>query len=173
MHPWTVVGPYQSSDCPIPSLGVAPNARTRYAKCGDADVAYQVLGDGSIDLLLYTGANVPIDCMDEEPSMARFQRQLASFGRLIRFDRRGTGLSERGSASAPPTREQWIQDAVAVLDAVGSAQAAVLAPWLNGPGWHHPGSNAPSARQQAHLCEQQCSLHVGTGLSRWIPRGSH
>jgi len=112
---------------------VAASTRTRYAKCGDADVAYQVLGDGPIDLLLYTGANVPIDCMDEEPSMARFQRHLASFGRLIRFDRRGTGLSERGSASAPPSHAQWIQDAVAVLDAVGSARAAVLAPWLNGP----------------------------------------
>jgi hypothetical protein len=79
-----VVGRYQLSDSPIPSLGVAPSARTCYTRCGDADVAYLVLGDGSIDLLLYTAGNVPIDCMDEEPSMARFQRQLVSFGRLIR-----------------------------------------------------------------------------------------
>jgi class 3 adenylate cyclase len=112
---------------------MAGSPRTRYAKYGDADIAYQVLGDGPVDLLLYTGANVPIDCMDEEPSMARFQRQLASFSRLIRFDRRGTGLSERGSTSAPPTHDQWLQDALAVLDAAGSEQAAVLAPWLNGP----------------------------------------
>jgi len=112
---------------------VAPSTRTRYAKCGDVDIAYQVAGDGPIDLLLYTGANIPIDCMDEEPSMARFQRRLASFGRLIRFDRRGMGLSDRGSASAPPTHEQWVQDAVAVLDAAESERAAVIAPWLNAP----------------------------------------
>ena len=78
------------------------STRTRYAKSGDIDIAYQVLGDGPIDLLLYSGALIPIDCMDEEPSMARFLRRLASFGRLVRFDKRGVGLSDRGSVSAPP-----------------------------------------------------------------------
>jgi class 3 adenylate cyclase len=112
-------------------LGVASSTRTSYAKCGEVDIAYQVLGDGPIDLLLYTGAIIPIDCMDEEPSMARFQRRLASFARLLRFDRRGMGLSDRGSPSAPPTSEQWAQDGLAVLDAVGSERAAVLAPWAN------------------------------------------
>ena len=66
--------------------------RTRYAKSGDVDIAYQVLGDGPIDLLVYTGALIPIDCVDEEPSMARFQRRLGSFSRLIRFDRSGVGI---------------------------------------------------------------------------------
>jgi class 3 adenylate cyclase len=112
---------------------VASGTRTRYAKCGDLDIAYQVLGDGPVDLLVYTGALIPIDCVDEEPSMARFQRRLGSFSRVIRFDRRGVGLSDRGSVSAPPTREQWVQDAVAVLDAVGSEQAAVFAPFSNSP----------------------------------------
>lgn len=107
---------------------MAASTRTRYAKCGDVDIAYQVLGDGPIDLLMYTGLIIPIDCMDEEPSMARFQRRLASFGRLIRFDKRGIGLSDRGSPSAQPTHEQWVQDGIAVLDAVGSERAAVLAP---------------------------------------------
>jgi class 3 adenylate cyclase len=93
------------------------------------DIAYQVLGEGPIDVLLYTGAIIPIECMDEEPSMARFQRRLASFSRLLRFDRRGIGLSDRGSASAPPTMEQWADDGVAVLDAVGSDQAVILAPF--------------------------------------------
>jgi class 3 adenylate cyclase len=112
---------------------VAPGTRTRYAKSGDVDIAYQVLGDGPLDLLLYSGSHVPIDCVDEEPSLARFQRRLASFSRLIRFDRRGVGSSDRGSPSAPPTHEQWAQDGLAVLDAVGSERAAVFAPFTNSP----------------------------------------
>ncbi len=107
------------------------STRTRYAKCGDVDIAYQVLGEGPRDLLLFTGAIIPIECMDEEPAMARFQRRLASFGRVIRFDQRGVGLSDRGSPSAPPTTENWVEDALAVLDAVGSSEATVIAPYLS------------------------------------------
>jgi class 3 adenylate cyclase len=95
------------------------------------EIAYQVVGDGPIDLLLYTGASVPIDCVDDEPSMARFQRRLASLGRLLRFDTRGTGLSDQGSPSNPPTPEQWVEDGLAVLDAVGSERAVVIAPWAH------------------------------------------
>ena len=104
------------------------STRTRYAKAGEVDIAYQVLGDGPIDLLVYTGAIIPIDCMDEEPSLARFHRRLTSFARLVRFDRRGIGLSDRGSPSSPPTLEQVVPDALAVLDAVGCERAAVIAP---------------------------------------------
>ena len=105
--------------------------RTRYASASGVEIAYQVVGDGPIDLLLYTGASVPIDCVDDEPSMARFQRRLASFGRLLRFDTRGTGLSDQGSPAYPPTPEQWVEDGLAVLDAAGSEQAAVIAPWAH------------------------------------------
>jgi class 3 adenylate cyclase len=112
---------------------VASPTRTRYATCGDVEIAYQVFGDGPIDLLLYTGGTTPIDCVDEEPAMARFQRRLASVGRVIRFDRRGVGLSDRGSPSNPPTEEQWVEDAVAVLDAVGSRRSVVLAPFVASP----------------------------------------
>src|SRR5579863_1690628 len=107
---------------------VPSSPRTRYAKCGAVDIAYQVLGEGPIDVLLLTGVIIPIDCMDDEPSLARFQRRLSSFSRLVRFDGPGIGLSDRGSPSAPPTLEQRVQAAVAVLDAVGSERAAVLAP---------------------------------------------
>ena len=69
--------------------------------------------------------------MDEDPSMARFVRRLATFGRLIRFDQRGVGLSDRGSPSTVPTGRHWVEDAMAVLDAVGSQRAAVLAPYLS------------------------------------------
>jgi class 3 adenylate cyclase len=112
---------------------VASSSRTRYARCGDVDIAYQVLGDGALDLLLYSGWAVPIDCMDEDPSMARFQRRLSSFSRLIRFDVRGVGSSDRGSASIPPTLRQWADDGVSVLDAVGSERAVVFAPYRHSP----------------------------------------
>jgi class 3 adenylate cyclase len=112
---------------------VVSGTRAQYAKCGDIDIAYQVLGEGPIDLLLFTGMLIPINCLDDDPSMARFQRRLASFARLLRFDIRGVGLSDRGSPSSPPTEEDWVQDALAVLDAVGSEHAAVLAPFFGSP----------------------------------------
>ncbi len=112
-------------------LGVPEPVRTRYTQAEDVDIAYQVLGNGPVDLLLFTGAIIPIECMDEEPSMARFVRRLGTFGRLLRFDQRGVGLSDRGSPSAPPTTRQWVEDAVAVLDAAGSERAVVFAPYLS------------------------------------------
>jgi pimeloyl-ACP methyl ester carboxylesterase len=66
--------------------------------------------------------------MDEEPSLAQFHHRLASFRRLIRFDIRGVGLSDRVTTSNPPTLEQWQSDALAVMDAAGSRRAAVFAP---------------------------------------------
>jgi class 3 adenylate cyclase/pimeloyl-ACP methyl ester carboxylesterase len=68
--------------------------------------------------------------MDDHPLMARFLRRLASFARVIRFDARGTGLSDRGTPAAPPTSEQRARDIIAVMDAVGCDRAAVLAPFL-------------------------------------------
>jgi class 3 adenylate cyclase len=109
-------------------MAAAP--RTRYADGSGVEIAYQVLGEGPVDLLLCTGGTTPIGCVDEEPAMARFHRRLASFGRLIRFDRRGIGQSDRGTPSSPPTAEDWAQDAVAVLNAAGSERAVVIAPWV-------------------------------------------
>ncbi len=90
-------------------------------------MAYHVLGDGPIDLLAFnSGTNIWID-RDDEPHWSRFDRRLASFSRLIRFDPSGVGLSDPlvGEGSGP-TIELWVQDALAVLDAVGSSQAALL-----------------------------------------------
>ena len=69
--------------------------RTRYASCGDLDIAYQVLGDGPVDLVVMPGPFIPIDSIDAEPSMYRFFRRLAAFCRVIRFDHRGMGMSSR------------------------------------------------------------------------------
>ncbi|OBJ85363.1 adenylate/guanylate cyclase domain-containing protein [Mycobacterium asiaticum] len=102
--------------------------RTRYARCGDVDIAYQVLGDGPTDLLLLPGPFVPIDSVDDEPGLYRFHRRLASFARVIRFDLRGVGLSSRSPAADLLGPTFWAEDAIAVLDAVGSEHATVLAP---------------------------------------------
>ena len=89
---------------------------THYAKSGGVDIAFQVSGLDSPDLLMFSSAVLPIDSMHEEPSLARFNDRLASFSRLIRFDIRGVGMSDAFAPSSPPTLEQWVEDAVAVLD---------------------------------------------------------
>ena len=100
----------------------------RYAKHGDVHVAYHVQGSGPPDVLAFSSSVLPIDSVSEEPSLARFDRRLASFSRLIRFDVRGVGMSDSVSPTDPPTLEHWMQDAVAVLDAVGSERATLFAP---------------------------------------------
>jgi class 3 adenylate cyclase len=99
-----------------------------YAKSGDVHIAYQVLGAGPLDLLAFSPEMLPIDSMDEEPLLARFNNRLASFSRLIRFDRRGIGMSDPVVPTEPTTLEQWVHDAIAVMDAVGSRRASVFAP---------------------------------------------
>jgi pimeloyl-ACP methyl ester carboxylesterase len=98
---------------------------TRYARSGDAHIAYQVLGDRGPDLLYLSSGTISIDSIDEEPGFARFHRGLASFSRLIRMDLRGVGLSDPIDPSVPPSLEQWVGDALAVLDAAGSERAAL------------------------------------------------
>jgi class 3 adenylate cyclase/pimeloyl-ACP methyl ester carboxylesterase len=98
---------------------------TRYAKSGDAHIAYQVLGDGGPDLLYLSSGTISIGSIDDEPGFARYHGDLASFARLIRMDLRGVGLSDPIDPSTPPSLEQWVGDALAVLDAAGSERAAL------------------------------------------------
>jgi class 3 adenylate cyclase/pimeloyl-ACP methyl ester carboxylesterase len=107
---------------------VAQVLRTRYASCGDIDIAYQVVGDGPSDLLVLSGPFIPVDSIDGEPSFYRFHRRLASFNRVIRFDHRGIGLSSRVPSMDVVGPTFWAEDAIAVMDAVGCEKAAVLAP---------------------------------------------
>ena len=99
---------------------------TRYAKSGDINIAYQVVGDGRFDLVYVPGWVSNIDLLWEKPKPARFLERLASFSRLILFDKRGTGMSDRVSNDRLPTLEQRMDDVRAVLDAVGSENAALL-----------------------------------------------
>ena len=99
----------------------------QYANSNDAYVAYEIVGVGDRDLLVMMEGFIPIDTIDDEPRLARSMARLAAFSRLIRFDRRGVGLSDPVSPSDPPTLEHWVDDAIAVLDAAGSERAVVLA----------------------------------------------
>jgi len=98
--------------------------RTRYARSGEATIAYQVVGDGGLDILFLTGWITQIEHLWELPANRRFLERLATFGRLILFDSRGTGLSER--VLERYTVEQEAKDALAVLDAAGSERSAIL-----------------------------------------------
>jgi class 3 adenylate cyclase/pimeloyl-ACP methyl ester carboxylesterase len=109
---------------------VAQTPRTRYAKSGEFDIAYQVLGDGPIDLLILPGPYVSFDSIDFEPAFYRYHRRLASFARLIRFDQRGMGASSRSIGVGSLGPKFWAEDALAVMDAAGSEQATIL-----GSGW--------------------------------------
>jgi class 3 adenylate cyclase/pimeloyl-ACP methyl ester carboxylesterase len=104
---------------------------TRYARSGEASIAYQVIGDGRLDVLFMTGWISQIEQLWELPALRRFLERLAVFSRLILFDRRGTGLSD--SVGERYTLEQEALDALAVLDAAGSDRAALLTYGLGGP----------------------------------------
>jgi class 3 adenylate cyclase len=99
---------------------------TRYARSGDVNIAYQAVGEGALDLVFVPGWVSNIELMWEEPACSRFLRRLASFSRLILFDKRGTGLSDRVNESELPTLEQRIDDVRAVMDAAGSERAALF-----------------------------------------------
>jgi class 3 adenylate cyclase len=106
---------------------------TRYVAVGDADVAYQVVGDGPLDLLYCYGLGCHIEHCWEVPGQAEYLNGLAAFSRLIFFDRRGSGASDGVSLSAMPTWEEWTEDIEAVLGAVGSKRTAILATLDAGP----------------------------------------
>jgi pimeloyl-ACP methyl ester carboxylesterase len=99
---------------------------TRYARSADVNIAYQVLGDGPIDLIFVPGWVSNVEAVWEEPTHEAFLRRLASFSRLILFDKRGTGLSDRVPADRLPTLEDRMDDVRAVMDAAGSERAALF-----------------------------------------------
>jgi len=103
---------------------VAPE--TRYTRSGRYNIAYQVVGAGPFDLLWIPGFISNVELAWEEPLLAAFLARLASFSRLIMFDKRGTGLSDRVPLDELPTLEERVEDLIAVLDAVGSERAALF-----------------------------------------------
>jgi class 3 adenylate cyclase/alpha-beta hydrolase superfamily lysophospholipase len=106
---------------------------TRYVSVGDADVAYEALGDGPPDLLLFNGLGSHLELAWQVPDWSEFLTRMASLGRLVVFDRRGTGMSDGVPRDAIPTWEDLAEDAGSVLDAVGSTRAVILAQAETGP----------------------------------------
>lgn len=115
---------------------VAPNVKpkTHYAvSSGGVNIAYQVVGDAPLDLVFVMGWVSHLEYFWQEPLFARFLTRLSSFARLILFDKRGTGLSDRVPLDELPTLEQRMTDVQAVMDAVGSKRAALLGVSEGGP----------------------------------------
>ncbi len=100
---------------------------TKYAMAGDAHIAYQVFGQGETVLVWMPHWATHLEMLWEDPLSAAFFQGLASFSRVILFDKRGVGLSDPVALAAPLTVESWTEDLSAVLDAVGSQRAAVAA----------------------------------------------
>src|SRR5262245_32400735 len=104
---------------------------TRYAKSGNVHIAYQLMGNGPLDLVLVAGFVTHLELQLEDPRPVRFFERLSSFCRLMRFDKRGTGLSDR--IGGIPTLEERMDDVRAVLDTIGSERAALLGFSEGGP----------------------------------------
>jgi class 3 adenylate cyclase len=115
------------------ATGAAVQPETKYARLGRDRIAYQVLGEAPPDLVLTSGSFGHVDMAWEDPGIALFFRTLASFSRLILFDRRGTGASDPIPIDSLPPWESYTQDLAAVLDEIGAEQAALLTQVDAGP----------------------------------------
>src|SRR6266576_4082212 len=99
---------------------------TRYAKSGDVNIAYQVVGEGPVDLVYVPGWVSHVELAWELPELVSGFERLASFARLILFDKRGTGMSDPVPTTELPTLEERMDDVRAVMDAVASRRAAIF-----------------------------------------------
>ncbi|MFN0105947.1 MAG: alpha/beta fold hydrolase [Bryobacteraceae bacterium] len=110
-----------------------PFPETRYASTGEVNLAYQVFGEGPVDLVFVMGWVSHLEYFWREPRFAAFLRRLGSMARVILFDKRGTGLSDRVPLSQLPTLEQRMDDVRAVMEAVGSKRAVLCGVSEGGP----------------------------------------
>ncbi len=106
---------------------------TKYVKSKKGYIAYQVFGEGPPDILFITNWGTNLEVMWEEPSINHFFGRLAAFGRIICFDKRGTGVSDPVPLTHLPSLEDWMDDAREVLDAAGSEKAALIGDTEGGP----------------------------------------
>src|SRR5262245_15035189 len=99
---------------------------TCYVSAEDGEVAYQVTGNGTDDLIFVPSWESSLEVIWEDPAISKFLHRLASFSRLIVFDKRGTGVSSPLPLNGLPTLERWTDDVLTVLDAVHSPRAVVF-----------------------------------------------
>jgi pimeloyl-ACP methyl ester carboxylesterase len=121
------VGPPADARQPI------PRTKTKYAKSGGVNLAYQVVGDGPVDLVMVPGWTSNVEGWWELPASTAFYERLATFCRLIIFDKRGTGMSDPFPIDEPPTLEQRMDDVRAVMDAAGFERAVLFGYSEGGP----------------------------------------
>jgi pimeloyl-ACP methyl ester carboxylesterase len=144
-------------------------AETKYALSGDVSIAYQVDGQGPIDLVVVPGWVSNVDVHREEPAVDHFYRRLASFSRVIAFDKRGTGLSDR--VADLPSLEVRMDDVRAVLDAVGSERAALFGYSEGGPMSALFAATYPQ-RTSASRYKAAEPPYSGTANERYTARGA-
>ena len=132
---------------------------TQYAATSEGAVAYQVVGDGALDLVFVPDWATNIEVMWEEPRIERFFRRLGSFSRVLVFDKRGTGVSDPVPLGALPTIEQWTDDIRAVMDAAGFDRAAIFG--------YGPGNFLAMPFAAAHP-ERTHALVVAEGLASLV-----
>jgi hypothetical protein len=118
---------------------------TRYTKSGDVHIAYQVFGNGPLDLVFTPGFLSHLENQWDQPDLSRWLLRLARFARVVMFDKRGTGLSDR--AGELPNFDQRMDDLRAVMDAVGIERAALLGVSEGGP----PGSRRPKSSRPCSI----------------------
>jgi pimeloyl-ACP methyl ester carboxylesterase len=122
-----------AADPPTRSITTPAPSDVHYARSGDVNIAYQVVGGGPIDLVFVMGWVSHLEYFWNEPSFSRFLQRLASRSRLILFDKRGTGLSDPVPTNRLPTLEQRLDDVRAVMRAAGSERAVLLGVSEGGP----------------------------------------
>jgi DNA-binding SARP family transcriptional activator/pimeloyl-ACP methyl ester carboxylesterase len=141
-----------------PSGGVEPVPPTRYVDSGGVHIAYQVVGAGPRDILFVPGLMSHVELAWEDPGTVAFYRRLASLGRLILFDKRDTGLSDRSPRDSP--LEERMQDVLAVMDAAACERAAVFG--------YSEGAPMSILLAATHP-ERVTSLILGSAFARWFP----
>ena len=126
---------FENKSVPATQVNLLPKftPETRYVENGDVNIAYQVVGEGDLDIVFVMGWVSHLEYFWKQPLFASFLNRLASFSRLILFDKRGTGLSDRVPVSQLPTLEQRMEDVHAVMDAVGSERAVLIGVSEGGP----------------------------------------
>jgi hypothetical protein len=130
-HPTPAVSPVLGDTIDVTDPDARAIPETRYARSGDVHIAYQVVGHGPLDLVATPGGSHHVELVWENPPQARFFSRLASISRMILFDKRGTGMSDR--VSGAPTLEARMDDIRAVMDAAGSERAVLWGPGDAGP----------------------------------------
>jgi class 3 adenylate cyclase/pimeloyl-ACP methyl ester carboxylesterase len=148
--------------------GVQP--QTRYAWLGQDRIAYQVMGQGPPDLVATPGSFTHVDIMWEDPAAAVFYRRLASFSRLIRFDRLGTGASDPVQLERLPPWESYAEELAVVLDEVGSDSAAILVGVDAGPMAMYYAATKPQRTSALMLFTTSAKFIAAGDYSIGIPR---